>query len=399
MSSFDYSVTHGIFSGKDRLGNLEDTVSAMLNGGSISAKDSLLARLTPLSYQPPTILSADAPTVTAGTSQTVVGRRVSPNSNDLRLYGPNGANYWDEANTRALTYGVAGLDFFYTGQTLEIAVRCSVSGALPFLLAIDGLQVTSASDVTTISAGVNGTIYYIKLAFASSKTRRIEFNSAGSNAVIGVYVGLTDGVAPAPKKPSIAWISDSFWSGVTGAFNALDGAAFLSNRTLGGGLFLDAIGGTGYVIPGSSTVFWSSTRAPLVRNVAPELIVIQGSTNDDGQTGAAITAAAAAMYADINTTLPGVPVIVFAVPPNSAGNTTSANRATNIAALKTAAAAAPNVIGFHDEIGTAAGVPAAWSGATAYNAGDRVSYRGSIWKAEYAQTNRNPVTSVDWSLP
>lgn len=370
-----------------------------LLGGSLSSKASLLSRLTPLSYQPPTILSADAPTITFGTSQTVVpARRISGNANDLRLYGQNGPNYWNDASTRADTYGVSTLDFFYTGLSLEISIRCNVTGVLPFLLAVDGLQVTAAADVTTITTAVNATIYFIKLTWGTSKTRRIEFSSGGSNAFAGLYVGLNDGVAPAPARPSIAWVSDSFWSGVAGAFVNIDGAAFVANRTLGGGLFLDAIGGTGYVTPGSATTFWSSTRAPLVTYVAPELIVVQGSTNDDGVASATIQTAARTMYAAIAAALPSTPVIVFGVPPNNGSSTTSANRAANIAAVKTAALASPNVIGFHDEVGTAAGVPAAWSSVTAYVAGDRVTYRGSVWKAEYANTNKNPVTGIDWSL-
>jgi hypothetical protein len=117
-----------------------------------------------------------------------------------------------------------------------------------------------------------------------------------------------------------------------------------------------------------------------VAKASPELIIMQGSVNDDG--GSGIQAAATAAYAAYATACPKAKIIVFGPQPDSSTPTLSASRHSNIAAVKTAAIAAPNVIAFHDMIGTAASVPPTAQTFQTYPDNTLLSYQGSVWQVQ-----------------
>jgi hypothetical protein len=170
----------------------------------------------------------------------------------------------------------------------------------------------------------------------------------------GVRAAVTDIVGPAPRKPVIAWLGDSFFSGSNGS-QALQCSPFIASRYLGVESVIAGLsaGATGYTVAGTSSIFGASARTSVAAAVAPDLIVFQGSVNDDGQSG--IGAAATAAFAAYAAVLPNVPFIVVGAQPTASATTLIANRSSNIAAVKAAAIAHPNVIGFHDMVGTAGG--------------------------------------------
>jgi hypothetical protein len=148
---------------------------------------------------------------------------------------------------------------------------------------------------------------------------------------------------------------------------------------LGVECYSQSAGGTGYVVAGAFTPYGSAARLANVVAANPELIIVQGSVNDDSSTG--IQAAASSLYSAYATGCPNAKVIVFGPQPSNSTSTLSANRQSNIAAVKAAAMAAPNVLAFHDEVGTAAAVPAAYASGTTYSDGNLVTSLGSVWMA------------------
>jgi hypothetical protein len=186
-------------------------------------------------------------------------------------------------------------------------------------------------------------------------------------------------ITPSPRKPVVAFVGDSFWGGSDGT-PTMQCGDFLLSRMLGVECYSQSFGGTGYVTAGSFDKFGSTTRVANVAKANPELIIMQGSVNDDGGTG--IQTAATAAYAAYASSCPDAKIIVFGPQPDSATPCLSANRHTNIAAVKAAATAAPNVIAFHDMVGTAAAVPPTVQTFQTYPDNTLLAYQGSVWQVQ-----------------
>lgn len=137
-----------------------------------------------------------------------------------------------------------------------------------------------------------------------------------------------------------------------------------------------SIGGIGYVDAGGANTFGSVQRVTDVSAGTPELVIMSGSVNDDAQSG---VQAAAAAYASIAAALPNAKIIVFGTQPTNATNTLAAARTTRHGELRVAAAAAANVLTFHDLMGTANGLPATWAAGGTKTDGDINTYQGSVW--------------------
>jgi hypothetical protein len=83
--------------------------------------------------------------------------------------------------------------------------------------------------------------------------------------------------------------------------------------------------------------------------------------------------------------------------PTNATNTLGANGTSRNQELKAAAIAAPNVLAYHDMIGTADGLPAAWAAGGTKTDGDINTYNGSVWRWRGPQDgNSVPGTSSRW---
>ena len=93
-----------------------------------------------------------------------------------------------------------------------------------------------------------------------------------------------------------------------------------------------------------------ATRTTPLYAVAPDYVIVGGSINDNAQSPAAVGAAATALYGGIATNLPSAKIIVMGPQPVDSGYSTSSTLLANRDAVRTAALAAGNVLGFIDPI-------------------------------------------------
>jgi hypothetical protein len=319
-----------------------------------------------------TTVAADTPTVTSGTTATITARMYGVQSGNVTEVGSRGT--WNSTFGRLPVSGKSGLDFVHTGTACEIHFFSGFTGSMPYQIFVNGVPVTATPSTIAVTASTD---YYVKLTFSGSARRRIEFFAAHSGSWYEVRCALADVIAQAPRKPVVAFVGDSFWDSSSGTLDLQTGN-FMLARMLGVECFSQSHGGTGYTVAGSFDKFGDSSRVSAVSAANPELIVLQGSVNDDGATG--IQTAAAACFAAYATACPNAKLIVFGPPPTDATSTLSANRQTNNAAVRAAAIAAPNVLAFHDMIGNATSTPAAFATFQTYADGTLLSSLGSVWK-------------------
>lgn len=197
-------------------------------------------------------------------------------------------------------------------------------------------------------------------------------------------------VSPAlDRRPRIAVLGDSW---VEGALSVpeLDLWPNQYAELMGAGAVARmGQGGSGYVatVPAwQAEAYGSATRLSRLIAYAPQLVVIQGSQNDDTASPTAIRTAAAALYAAIAAGLPEAQLIVVGPPRLNAAP--SAQRLANRDAVRAAALDAPNVLGFVDQIGAgAAGAPPV-AASTSYLRGQVVADSlGAYWEATVSHTS------------
>lgn len=336
---------------------------------------SLLGRINSTTVNPLAPLAADVPTVTIGTTATLTARLVGTQTAEVAEVGSRGT--WSSGGPRQVQNGFSGLDFGVLGDAVEIDLLAGSFST--FAIFVDGRPIASA--VTDVGPLTAGTRYYLKLAFGSVARRRIEVFASHVGGWYGVRGAVTTVFAPAPRRPVVAFLGDSFYNANYGV-PQIRGVAFMAARMLGVEPYMStpiAASSTGYTAAGSAGVFGSTARLDLIDKGKSELIVVQGSLNDDAAAVGTIQAAATQLYADLATRRPLAPVIVIGPQPSN-GAGAAAGRAGNNAAVRAAALAAPNVIAFFDQIGTSTGLPATYAGATAYTTGDLVRHLDSVWR-------------------
>lgn len=291
---------------------------------------------------------------------------------------------------------VPGVDFYLDGDTVELAfIGQSNITSIPWWIFVDGQPMTATYQSLAVTSA---TLHTVKLVFPTQKKRRVEIFSRYLNGWYAARATYANLISPAPRRPRVVFVGDSYWAGSTYAIN-LESAAFYMSRLLGVECCNAALGGTGYVGAGSFNTFGSSARRAMIAAFDPELILVQGSVNDNVLTGR--QAAATAFYSALAGAHPGVPVIVWGAQPTADDVTVGAAQSGNIADIKAAALAASNVIAFHDMVGTAAGVPPTWaSTGQTYNLGDLTVYQGAIykWVSPVAGNATNPGVSPKWAL-
>lgn len=348
-----------------RLATLNEHLAAVLMSRSEHGGGPLL---------PPLATGAAVPAVTQTGGGTLSGQVIGPQTGQVTEVGSRGT--WDTTFGRLSVSGKSGLDFYLDGQAVEIVAFPGFSGSAPYLLFVDGAPVNFPPSSLTFSAS---TSTYIKIAFTTSARRRIEFFCFISGAWYQLQCSATTIVTPAARKPVVGWVGDSFWGGSNGT-EAMETSDVLISRALGWECFSVSFGGTGYCSSGSFVTFGDPTRVAAIAAANPEFIVFQGSVNDDAFTGPQIQAAAAQCYAVYQRALPNAKLIVFGPQPSNAAATLTNVRQASIAAVKAAALAAPNVIAFHDQVGTAGGIPPAAASFQTYPDGTLLTYLGSVWK-------------------
>lgn len=341
---------------------------------------SLFGKLLPAGTQPvpsETTSADNTPTVTTSATATITsGRKISPLSDEITLVGLDSpAEAWDSDFSRYGLRSKGGIDAFYTCDTIEYNIFPYTTTTAYYWVWVNGIPVTLAPQSISTTANTN---IYIKLTFPTSKRRRVEIFFSHPGAIYEVRIPITGITAPSPKQPVVAFVGDSFWGG-SNECNALQSGDFMIARALGVECYSDALGGSGYANEGPSLKkFRHEDRVSRLASANPELIIIQGSVNDDAYSGT-LTSEAAATYSDYDTACPGIPIIVFGPQPTGDVGTLHADRSANVAAVKTAASNASNVIAFFDLIGTADGIPPTAQAYTTYDDGDYVSLAGSVW--------------------
>lgn len=337
---------------------------------------------------PPTMAYSATVTTTAGLTVGAQGEDVSVRGSAGAYNGTFGALVLSLKNTVAL-------DFVTDAAVVEVGWRCESSNADRVWLWVDGEPATAAP-VTPLATST-GSSYFGLFTFPAAARRRITFYASSINGFHDVRVASGYSIQPAPRQPRIAFVGDSFYSASAGVgSDPMRSIPAIAARTLGAEAVQAGVGGSGYVAGGAFT-FGAASRVAAVAATDPDLIVFCGSVNDDGLAG--IQAAATACFDAYAAACPGVPMLVLGPQPTTATGTLSANRQANVAAVKAAADAHDSVLAFHDLIGTAAGVPSAWSSGATYNEGDRVTYAGSVWQwanGGIASNQTNPMTGRRW---
>lgn len=345
-------------------------------------------------------VAASPPTVTYGTSRTITARQVRVSSASVSLLGH--AITWNNSlslSTMGALASNVGIDFVHNGTQVEFAWRCQSSASELFWIFVDGEPITAApaapSGVTTVA----GTYYYGKLVFGSAASRRITIMVSAVNGWPAIGLDITGTITPAPRRHKIAVVGDSFMAGSAGTASQFDLPPAVLAHQLDAEVINASFGGTGYTKSGSGfTTYGAAGRISAIAAVGtPDAVVLVGSVNDDAPTGD-LGAQATAAFAAYAAAFPGVPLVVVGAQPSNHTDTVSSARRTNLVAVKTAAAAASNVIAFYDTIGTAAAVPAAWSSGATYNTGDVVTHLGAVWRwiGDNAANNNSPGTHLRW---
>lgn len=297
----------------------------------------LLARIHDTPSNPLVPLAADVPTVSVGTTATLTGRLAGTQTGEITEVGSRGT--WSAGGPRQVQNSFSGVDFFFLGDAAEVDFLAG--SAATFAIFVDGRPI--AATATDIGPLTSGTRYNLKLAFSTAGRRRVEIFGSHVAGWYGVRGAVTTAFSAAPRRPVVGWIGDSFYNGNYGV-PQVRSVAFMAARMLGVEPYMGlpvAASSTGYVATGSAGVFGSTARLDLLDKAGAELIIVQGSLNDDSSTPVAIQAAATQLYADLATRRPKAPVIVLGPQPSN-GSGTGATRAGNIAAVRAAALAAPD---------------------------------------------------------
>lgn len=323
--------------------------------------------LPPLMATPPT--RALNPAIGTFTSFNLVDSllKVTPKGGLFSTHTANGYDSWRNLvnPVSASAYPAANSVEFFTDDTFDLKFRDNSGSSLACVWAwvdeLDGLgwqRVTALTESTgAVAAGGGAQVW--RYTFASSKLRRVRLFLKNCDFA-GVRHAPTTTMQPAPyAELRVAILGDSWAdnsSGILGQHSLFYTAALL----LGFDPLLCGQAGTGYITPTGNAdlgVYGDTRRKAPIVSAAPDYIIITGSLNDDVNSTpnpAAVQAAAAALYAEFATTLPHTRLIVFG--PQSVGSPaggtgdTNANRTANRDAVKAAADAAPNVLGFVDPI-------------------------------------------------
>jgi lysophospholipase L1-like esterase len=234
------------------------------------------------------------------------------------------------------------VEFDYYGDDFALVFRDRVgtSGA-QFWVWVDGVPATAG--ITASTANSAGSKFYYRVQFTSNAQRRIQIMMRLADFG-GLVFGPTDTVSPVSEsRPKVAFYGDSW---IEGALSVTDDVLWppLVGQALQAETFLCGQGSTGFIATGgggSKGAYTSSTRLTDLVAAAPDVIVLQGSTNDDGSSG--IQAAAESVIASIVAALPNASIILCGPPITS--STVTANRTANNTAVLAAATASANVIG------------------------------------------------------
>lgn len=203
----------------------------------------------------------------------------------------------------------------------------------------------------------------------------------------------TSAISPVnDRRVRLAVLGDSWTGGFLG-IEELDLWPRVLELMMGADLARMGQGGTGYAVdnPGAGVVrYGNPTRMARMEAYQPQLVIVQGSQNDDGagKSGVEIGAAATDLYGQIADRCPEAQIVV--VGPPRLNVAPSAGRLANNDAVRAAAQGASNVLGYVDQIGVTsaqAAQAALIAPSTAYTTGQIVrDASGSYYRAAVGHT-------------
>lgn len=275
------------------------------------------------------------PTTSLSAANTPTLSRAWPASvNTSALDGSAAGQYFSATNTTVNTgaYGIIsyfnqGLlgprnySVYHTGQNLEIGLNGNntgaFGGAMNARVKVNGQYVTLSCQTVANDSNT----YWLKLAFASRATRRIDITG-----ITGVFAGFqTDGIDTIEAAPlrglNLAISGDSFLGGAVG-----DGGAGHASPINSGGfggaqcygqiagealgidrLLLDGIGGSGWVVGTTLATRFATNVLPF----NPDVYAICLGRNDNATASATVGAAVLSTLQTIRAALPNTTLVVF----------------------------------------------------------------------------------------
>lgn len=297
-------------------------------------------------------------------SVRLIGGTAADNAGSLKI-----ETFFQSAGAATKVYTRVGLEF-ETDVPL-VAFGLSPFGA-PVQLTIDGRLYAPDGIVT----GASGTqIVQVTFPGAGRLTHRLRVNFTGNQGNGFGQIFLPPGGqiwASSNDMIRAAFLSDSIFAGSGfGPFLVGQSAPERIATMLGWTDPWDfSIGGTGYINAGTFTAFgW---RIPQILAANPDVLVMFGSTNDNGQPSADITAAVLAVLRAFRAGS-AAPIILFGVWPNSAASLTTET------AVKAAYTAFADPLTFFVPIAgdTASGLP--WLTGAWNNAANTASLTASLF--------------------
>jgi len=250
-----------------------------------------------------------------------------------------------ETGLRARPWAV---EFTTDAEDMAIAFRAA-SDTPRLWVWVDGRPMSRGP--RTFSTGVaEDNRSWLRLTFPDARRRTIRVYLARADyGGLSVAAGRTAVATKAVEPLKVALVGDSWFTDNGSVVWPYDTGAPLG-FLLGAETFLCGIGLTGYVAAGFSTPYGSPARMAMLARTGADLVVVNGSTNDTGRSASAVTSAARDLYAAIADRLPAARVVVVGPQPVPAGYATSSQVLANRDAVKSAALAAPNVLGFVDPV-------------------------------------------------
>jgi uncharacterized protein YciI len=349
------------------------------------------------------------PTITHSTTQPLTGTITTlpfntqqitllgcvPADNIANNYRSNGVNAFGTANAW-------GWETDHYGNDLVVSWRANVAAIPQMWIFIDDQPTTPAPFAPDPGVPlVAGTTYFTRLPFSSLGDHRIRVYWRYMS-LRGLHFPGGHFLSPTPKPSwSMIVLGDSFVQGTGNTLTDLETFPIPLSRLLDCEMYIAGQGGTGYGNPGSgpSAPYTDAARLAGVAASGADVCLIWGSVNDDGVGTASETGAKASeVYAALAELSPKMKLVVVGPQMSGASNSTAVLRAEKLAAVKAAAMAAPNVIGFIDTIGTVNPMPA-WANNTAYTTGQRVSYQGGVYECIIAHTSAGGVLDLSkWKM-
>jgi hypothetical protein len=310
--------------------------------------DNLFARAIPAPCSAPD----SVPAVSNATSNPISGGVAytynTANVTKIGCYPVTVSTSFIQNQVNALTENLAApwaVEFTSTSDDHVLTYRCPTGAtSVRLWIFVDGRPVgRSAVKITGLTAG---STYYYRFTFTTAKTRRITIHLCAADFG-GITVATGQSIAAATPVETVKglFLGDS-WVANDADASWPNNFAWLAGKALGWQTYLCGQSGTGYVNAGTGTAYGSAGRQTPITASAPDYIVIPGSINDNGLSGQ--QTAAASLYSSLASALPSAKLIVVGPQPVNGGYASASM--TNHDAIKTAALAAPNVLGFIDPI-------------------------------------------------